>query len=275
MQAEELVRSGDLTGALEQLQAAVRKDPARADLRVFLFQLLSVLGEWKRALTQLNVAADMDMESKLMAHVCRPALSCEALRAEIFAGKRSPMFFGEPGEWAALVSQALALLAQGKHEAAGELRDRAFEAAPALAGTVNGEPFEWIADADARLGPILEAVIEGRYYWVPFQHIRRIVLEEPADLRDVVWMPAQFTWANGGETVGLIPGRYPGSERSADNQVKLARKTTWDDAGSGYFLGEGQRMLATDQKEYPLLEVRQIALDQSEPQQEGAGTDNG
>jgi type VI secretion system protein ImpE len=55
--AERSVREGDLAGALMALQDQVRKNPSTSDLRVFLFQLLAVLGEWDRALTQLNVAA--------------------------------------------------------------------------------------------------------------------------------------------------------------------------------------------------------------------------
>jgi type VI secretion system protein ImpE len=73
-------------------------------------------------------------------------------------------------------------------------------------------------------------------------------------------MPAGFTWANGGETVGLIPSRYPGSQASADPQVQLGRKTEWLEQESGIYLGIGQRMLATDQNEYPLLDIRRIDL---------------
>ena len=44
------------------------------------------------------------------------------------------------------------------------------------AGWVRDEDsaFEWIADADDRLGPVLEAIVNGRYYWVPFERVRRI-----------------------------------------------------------------------------------------------------
>ena len=59
-QAEELLRQGKLSEALAQLQEQVRAQPDQADLRVFLFQLLAVLGNWERAMTQLNVAAEMD-----------------------------------------------------------------------------------------------------------------------------------------------------------------------------------------------------------------------
>ena len=47
-------------GALPQLQEAVRANPGDAKLRIFLFQLLSVLGQWERALNQLNVSAEID-----------------------------------------------------------------------------------------------------------------------------------------------------------------------------------------------------------------------
>ena len=102
----------------------------RADLRVFLFQLLSVLGQWERALNQLNVAADLDAKTLAMAQMYREAIKCEALRADVFAGKTSPVIFGEPEEWLALLIESL--LVQGKSRAAEaqSLRERAFEAAP-------------------------------------------------------------------------------------------------------------------------------------------------
>lgn len=261
MRSEELMRAGDLEGALGALQDEIRANPADVRLRIFLFQLLSVMGDWSRALTQLNVAAEMDPESRLMAEMCRPALSCEALRTEVFAGARTPLVMGEPRDWLAGLIQALALLGQGHAEAAAELRDKAFAEAPARPGTVDGKPFQWIADADTRLGPVLEAVVEGRYYWIPFEHIASMLIEPPKDLRDVVWLPAHFVWMNGGKALGLIPSRYAGSERAADPAIRLARKTEWKDLGSGFACGSGQRMLATDEGDLPLFDVRAISFE--------------
>jgi type VI secretion system protein ImpE len=120
---------------------------------------------------------------------------------------------------------------------------------------------------------MLEAIVNGRYYWIPFQRIQTIRLEPPADLRDYVWMPAQFTWSNGGETVGLIPARYPGSPGSADPLVQLGRKTDWLECDVETWLGLGQRVLATDQGEYPLLDIRRIELqtDAAVPAEAGDG----
>ncbi len=63
---------------------------------------------------------------------------------------------------------------------------------------------------------MLEAMVDGKYYWVPFHRLRTLDIEPPADLRDQVWMPAHFVWTNGGESFGFIPTRYPGSEQAAD-----------------------------------------------------------
>ncbi|MBL8260723.1 MAG: virulence protein SciE type [Candidatus Competibacteraceae bacterium] len=261
MQAEQSLREGRLQDALAELQAQVRKEPANPKYRTFLFQLLTVLGQWERALNQLNVVGEMDAASLPMVQTYREAIRCELLRAEVFAGRRSPLVFGDPQPWIALSLDALRLTAAGQWGSARAARDRAFEQAPAVAGTMDGQRFGWLADADPRLGPVLEVIANGRYYWVPFQRIRAIRLEQPADLRDCVWMPAHLTWANGGEAVGLIPARYPDSHAAADPLVQLGRKTEWRDCGEDTWLGLGQRMLATDQGECPLLDARAIELE--------------
>jgi type VI secretion system protein ImpE len=264
MSTEECIKNGQLDQALVGAQEAVRKAPAEARSRVLLFQLLSVLGEWERALTQLSVLKEMDASCMLLAEVFRPVLQCEALRKEIFAGTRSPLIFGEPAEWIGLLVQANQLLAQEQVAAASDLRNRAFEAAPTTPGTLNDQRFEWIGDADSRLGPMIEAVIDGKYYWVPFFRVRSIRTEPPTDLRDLVWTATQFVWANGGESPGFIPTRYPGTENAADSSLKLARRTEWLDQGAETYLGLGQRMFATDQTELALTEVRKIVIESTD-----------
>jgi len=258
--AEASLRAGDPDAALAQLQAAVRTQPGNAKLRVFLFQLLAVLGQWERALNQLNVATELDASTLAMAQMYRETLRCELLRTEVFAGKRVPLLFGEPDQWVALLLESLLTAGRGDKAAAASLREQAFELAPATSGRLDDTPFAWLADADGRLGPMCEAVINGRYYWLPFSRLASIVLEAPADLRDFVWAPAHFTFTNGGEAVGVIPTRYPGSETAADGTIKLARRTEWLEQ-DGDYLGLGQRLLVTDAGEYPLLDVRRIEFD--------------
>jgi type VI secretion system protein ImpE len=260
MTAEDLIKAGKLNEALASLQESIRANAADPRLRVFLFQLQCVLGNWEKALTQLKVLADLNPETHMLARIFGPVVNCEIFRAEVFQGKRTPIFFGEPMEWLGLLLRANEHVARGEFAAAQPLREQAFEAAPATPGTLNGKPFEWIADADSRLGPVLEVILEGKYYWVPFCRVKKIVMEKPSDLRDLVWKPAVFVWTNGGEASGHIPTRYPGSESSADNALRLARRTDWTEQEGGSCLGIGQRILATDADELPLLECATIDL---------------
>jgi type VI secretion system protein ImpE len=257
---QELLTAGDPAQALAALQNQVREKPGDAKLRVFLFQLLSVLGQWERAMAQLEVCGELDHGTLAMVQTYREAIKCEAVRATVFAGKTTPVVFGQPAEWVALLVQALSHDAQGHPEQAQQLRAQAFDAAPATAGSLNGESFDWIADADSRLGPVLEVVLNGRYTWVPFSALSAINVDAPEDLRDMVWTPVHLTFSNGGDSVALVPTCYPGTREQPDGKLKLARATEWLPCGPEQYAGLGQRILSTSSAEMGVLEARQIKL---------------
>lgn len=261
MDAQELIGQGRLHDALAALQERVRKEPGNARYRTFLFQLLCVLGQWQRALTQLNVVAELDAGALPMVQTYREAIQCEVLRGEVFLGKRQPLVFGEPRPWLAQLMTALQCDAADDLARAADLRGEAFEAAPAHGGSIDGNAFAWLADADMRLGPVLEAVINGKYFWVPVHRIARIEIAPPADLRDVVWTPATFTWINGAATVGLIPTRYERTTGQADEALLAGRRTEWVERGTMSGFGLGQRMLATDSGDYALRDVRLVEFE--------------
>ena len=269
MSAEDLLRDGDVQGALDALQGQVRAKPQDAKLRIFLFQLLCVLGDWKRAVTQLKVSAELHGSATTMAQTYREAITCELFRDKVFAGEKEPLVFGEPQDWVARMIEAQKYTARGEHNAAADLRGQAFEAAPAEAGRINGEPFEWVADADMRLGPLLEMIVNGRYFWVPFTAISRMKIEPPSDLRDAVWTPAEVKWKTGGDMWALIPTRYPGSQKAGD-AVKLGRVTEWEDIGADTWAGLGQRLLATDQSDTGIMDLRVFEVGESIPDEEEA-----
>jgi type VI secretion system protein ImpE len=155
---------------------------------------------------------------------------------------------------------------KGNQPQADGLRNKALEQAPAISGKIDGVTFSWIADADSRLSPMLEAIINGRYYWVPFHRIAQLNLTPPEDLRDLAWLPAQFVWSNGGDAVGFIPTRYPDSENNSDNGIKLARKTEWITKSEQSYHGLGQRVFTTDIDDYALLNCRSIHFNNLETQ---------
>ncbi len=258
--ATDLLRSGDPRAALSALMATIRKAPRDVALRTFLFQLSCVLGDWGRALTQLTVATELDGRVLPMAQAYRTLIRCEMVREGVFAGKRQPTVFGHPLPWLPVLIEANRLLATGELAAAATLRDEAFDTADAVPGTADGAGFDWIADADPRLGPVLEAVLDGTYYWIPLQHLAALTIEPPADLRDHVWTPASFTWTNGGTAIGFIPTRYPGSATASDPLLALARKTEFVDFAEGWALPLGQRIFTTGETDLPVQDLRELTM---------------
>jgi type VI secretion system protein ImpE len=260
--AEAALRAGDPRTALARLTEAVRAKPADARLRTFLTQLLSVLGQWERAHTQLNVVAELDKLAIPMRETVGHAIRCELLRAQVFGGRRTPVVFGQPEAWVAQLIESLRQQADGQPALAADLAAQAFDAAPARGGQIDGQHFTWLADADSRLGPVLETCLNGHYTWVPFHHLAQVRFDPPEDLRDCVWMPAQLSFTNGGQSVALVPTRYPGSEQSDDGLINLARKTEWQPLpGTERYAGLGQRVLVSDLGDHDLMAVRQIDFD--------------
>ncbi|HEY4958274.1 MAG TPA: type VI secretion system accessory protein TagJ [Caldimonas sp.] len=259
-EAEQRLAAGEPAEALASLQAQVRKDPADVKLRIFLFQLLCVLGQWQRASTQLEVCGEMDAATLAMVNTYREALKCELVREAVFAGKTTPIVLGQPQEWAAWLVEALQADARGDAAAASRLRTQAFEMAPASVGTLNGEPFEWIADADSRIGPVLEVIVNGRYSWLPFAALAKLSIEPPEDLRDFVWLPAHVEFPNGGDSVALVPTRYPLGGVAGNSAELLARSTAWETLATDQYAGRGERVIATSGQEIGLLALRELAM---------------
>lgn len=261
MTPQQLLAEGQVKEALAELMQQVRRNAADAKLRVFLFQMLCVAGQWQRAMDQLEVVGKMDQDALSMVQTYREALRCEDIRQRVFAGQEKPLMLGEPDPWMALLVEALQWDAKGNADQAARLRTSAFEQAPASPGTCNDQPFQWMADSDSRLGPQLEAILNGRYYWIPFTRLRRLVVDAPADLRDKVWMPAHLELSTGAEMVALIPTRYNGSEHSDDGEVLLARKTLWQPLGGDHYRGLGQRTFTTDTDEVAVMDLRKVVFE--------------
>ncbi|HVX67677.1 MAG TPA: type VI secretion system accessory protein TagJ, partial [Bryobacteraceae bacterium] len=145
-------------------------------------------------------------------------------------------------------------------------------AAPAethFTGTIDGRPFTSLADADPRIGPRLETFSAGTYLWVPLAHIASIEIQPPRRLRDLLWIPAMVRTgpAFQGKELGeiLIPVLSPLSHRHADENVRLGRLTVWEEDEDGSEIPLGQKLLAVDGEEIPLLEVRNITIAAAAP----------
>lgn len=261
MIAETLLQNGDPKAAQEALQEEVKKQPADAKLRVFLYQLMAVNGQWKRAQAQLEIAGQLDSEAQPMVMAYKEVINCELHREAVFEGKSKPLIFGEPEEWVAMLVEAQQAFARGEMDLFVELNGQAFEKAETRSGKINGDSFNWLADADQRFGPVFEFMFNGQYYWVPMSRVRKLHSDKPTDLRDLIWLPVEVTWTNGGKLMVMIPVRYPRID-GVSGPGLLARRTDWLAHTDDIAEGTGQRIFATDENDYSVLQVRSIEFDE-------------
>lgn len=258
--ADDLLRAGDLTGARQALIDRVKRAPEDQPSRMFLFQLLCVLGEWEKAKAQVRLLAQMSPEAQMLSVAYNMALEAEAEREKVFAGEAPPALLVNTSEWAGDLTAALGFLAQGRTADAEAARERAFDAAPDTPGQFGDIAFDWIADADPRFGPGFEAVIYGRWGLVPFDAVAKITSEGPQDLRDLVWLPVEIEFKTGQSVAAILPVRYPGTAASGDAEQMLSRATAWREGPLGDE-GLGQRVWTLSSgDEVDLLSLRRLTF---------------
>ncbi len=228
--SQALYAAGQLGAAIEALGVELRNFPADAQRRTFLFELLTFAGDWSRAQKQLDVLAKNGHMAEAGTMLYRSAIEAERVREHMF-----------------------------------DTGDFPTTAAPSpVGGTLNGEPFTSIEDADARLGARLEVIAGGRYLWIPFAHLASLTMPAPARLRDLHWAPAQLRT---GPSVAdkelgeiLLPALSVGAWRHADDDIRLGRATDWEDLPSGDFAPVGQKLLRVDDRLVPLVDVRELVI---------------
>ena len=196
----------------------------------------------------------------MLAVVCGQAIAAEKTRADAFAGRVPFHILVASSPWVEKLGLGLGALARGEQEEGERLRSEAFDEAIETPGEWDGRKFLWIADADGRFGPCLEAIVAGRCGLIPFEAINAIKSEGPKDLRDVVWLPVQIVLRSGQSAAALICARYPGTESSGNSALQLSRQTVWRDEPFGQ-KGLGQRVLFFDDgTEADLLSLRNLAM---------------
>lgn len=256
MNAKELLAKGDLTAVVAALNDAVRGNPSDTHLRSFLFEALAFQGALDRASKQLDVlSAQSGPESVLAVQVYRGLLRAEEARRQVFAGTSLPKFYTTPPDW---LQPSILLLAQlpDAPDAAAETLSRLEDAAPAFAGTLDGEPFSAFRDLDDRTPLVLEVFRGSDYIWLPFSEVRRVEVTAPVRLRDLLWAQARIETHAGQSGDVFLPVLYAGSHEHDDDQVRLGRTTAFHAIADAITCGAGQRIFAADDREVSLLDMR-------------------
>ena len=261
MGAKELFDAGNLSGAIDQLTQEVRANPRDLHSRIFLFELLCFAAEYQRAERQLDAVAQTsgDVKVEMGAQVYRSLLQAEKARHALFTGSsRLPKFFSEPPSYAAFHAEALTHLRENRFDELEELLAKSDDLHKPAKGEKDGAPFEDLKDGDDLLGPFLEVFYQAEYFWLPFEQIRRLEIQVPRTLRDLIWIPASIELHDKPLRDAFLPVQYFGSHQHSDDLVKLGRMTDWKTVGQGTLLGAGQRTFFADETECPLLEIRKI-----------------
>ena len=263
---EEVLRGGDLTGALVLVKERIRANPNDGELRLVLVHLAALKGDWDSALKQIKVYGDLssDEQRQLLVMMVTSLIESEEQRRAVLAGEQEPVIFADPLPWAGDLIQMHRHLRAGEYAAASRCRERVAEVAGPVPGNIDGHRFQWLGDTDWRFCAVFEAVIGGCYYWLPVQRILHITLAAPRGLRDLIWQPVNFRFINGGESPGFIPARYPGSEKSGNPDLILSRGTVWDEVAPGIVLAKGQRVFTDGDNDYSILDVRRIEFEPPE-----------
>ena len=258
MDAETLLRNGDLAGARTALAGELRRSPGDVRLRQFFWQLIAIAGEWDKADQQLRALIAAEPKALMLGNVYGQAIAAMRQRDRVLAGEERAVSLVGSEPWVEALIDALQAAGTGAADAVVK-NEAALADAPATAGSLDGEAFEWIADADLRFGPMLEAVIGDHYGLVPFAALKRLKVTEPVDLRDTVWLQVELETKTGQTSMAFVPVLYPGTPATGDAALMLARRTDWVEK-NGIEAGLGQRVINTDGPEAGILGIRDIRL---------------
>lgn len=224
-------RAGRLADAIESLGAELRNQPTSPRLRTFLFELLCFAGQFDRAEKQLEVLADQGEKVQLGAAAYGNLLRAHRQREDSFAG--SFTFMDVQEETASL--------------------------------RINGEGYESCEDEDYRIGSFLEVYTGGKYVRIPYRNLEEVEIAAPKSLRDLFWIPAKISVKAESSSVEIgprahIPALAPNSWKHKDDVVRLGRVSVVEEGEDGAVVPYGAKLLICGDREFPLLEVRELAF---------------
>lgn len=252
----------NVNAALQRLENAIKSRPADADLRAAFVQFLCLSGHWARARLQLKSWLALTPQARPTVTLLEQSIQGEQRREDVLAGCARPEM--PDSQWPWLSTLAAALTASPA--VARQQRLAAFEQAELNPGSLNAvgaptQPFAWLMDGDARLGPVCELIVNGRYCWLPFCAIAEIRFQAVASVTDLVWRHAQVRLTDGSEQVCQIPARYPVTP-GADARFQLARATEWQplDEDGALYQGQGQKVWLNDRDEFPILALDVVSF---------------
>jgi len=260
-----LIRQGKLQEARGLLVADLRQRPNDTGARTLLFQVLLFQGDLEKAARHLEALTQLASDRGPALMQCMSLLHSEQERMSVLSLSGPPSYFPETPSYFNRVYPCF--------QVGGSRDGRAIDAeaatrVPRVGGWVNGQKFDGLRNADDLLAHALEIFAHDRYLWVPFEAIREILMEPPANLLDLYWIPVSVTTWSGLSINGHLPVLYPFSWQHADPMVQMGRMTDWLSEAGGLVRGRGQQVFLFGALDLPLLEIRQVSFSMPESVQQ-------
>lgn len=265
----ELIADAALFDAADLVKSHLRAAPSDKAARHLYIDLLILSGDYERADTQCNLAANFAPEETTGFALLRNQLRAMAARDAWFANAAVPEFPNGPSDPDKLaIKLGLAHREGAAAEAAASLEELdAFRGERAVIW--NGKPVADLRDLDDRIPHALEVIMSGgAYLWIDFAKIASVRVEPIARPRDLALRRADLTLADGASAPVLLPAIYHGT--STEESLLLGRETRWVIEESGITTGRGQRCLLAGDELVSFHDLNTLLMPASDAAERGA-----
>jgi len=262
VEALERFRNGRLGEAIEACSSEVKRSPGLPDPRDLLSQLLCFRGEFEKADRHLDALARQFPDREKNVALIRQLLRGAEARQQFYDDGRLPEFVEQPPEYLQKHLQASIAAREGDAADAARLLAEAAEVRPRVGGRCDGTRFGELRDPDDLTACFFEALTtNGKYYWIPFERVIRVLFNEIQSPIDVLWRPAQIQVRGGPTGVLYLPQLYVDSARSGEESLQLGLETDWRGGEGEPVRGVGHRILRIDGDMRPMANVRSFEFD--------------
>lgn len=264
MEGLELFRAGKLKEAISACVAQVKSDAKAIEPRDLLVQLYCFMGDHERADNHLNVLGTQCPERENTVSLIRQLLRAAEARQQFYHEGRLPEFLERPPEYLQLHLRASAAIREGDEAETAQLLAEAEKLRPKPRGKCDGAAFSDLRDIDDLTSSFLEAfTTNGKYYWLPFERVIRVVLHPAESPIDILWRRAQIQVQDGPTGVVYLPQLYDAASGSDDELLRVGLAADWLGGEGKPVRGLGHRMLYVDSQAKALNDINSLEFDHS------------
>lgn len=259
-QVKTLLNQGRLDDALFSLKTCVRDSPSDIAARSTLVSLFALQGDLDRAQTQFQ--AQQNLQGTVLPPAFEKLILASQTRERVINGQETPHYLLEKPSWADDYQTALAAFAStGSESQLNELSASLTPNLDQISGQTGPLSFEGFRNCDTRLSPVIEAVIDGVYTWIPLSDLQRLSIPERPDLvQDLVWCPVILMLTDSEVRHGHLFTTYPGTAEHGSTAAKLARTVEWDESLQSLDIARGLQLFYLGEEATPLFSLGQCSV---------------